>query len=92
MGYVRRSYRVDPTSPRNYHLVIDSTALPLQTVVDLVVEAARARGMRHPHAVRVLARAWAGVIWRCWQDAAPYDPACHGALNRYLSQDAAAAA
>jgi cytidylate kinase len=45
MGYVRRSYRVDPTSPRNYHLVIDSTALPLQTVVDLVVEAARARGI-----------------------------------------------
>jgi hypothetical protein len=25
--------------------VIDSTALPLQTVVDLVVEAARARGI-----------------------------------------------
>jgi cytidylate kinase-like protein len=45
MGYVRRSYRVDPTSPRHYHLVIDSTALPLQAVVDLVVEAARARGI-----------------------------------------------
>ena len=44
-GYVRRSYRVDPTSPRIYHLVIDSTALPQQTVVDLVVEAARARGI-----------------------------------------------
>ncbi|HET6392160.1 MAG TPA: IS110 family transposase [Blastococcus sp.] len=53
---------------------------------------ARARGMRHPHAVRVLARAWAGIIWRCWQDTIPYDPARHGALNRYLSQDAAAAA
>jgi transposase len=53
---------------------------------------ARARGMRHPHAVRVLARAWASVIWRCWQDHQPYDPARHGALNRYLSQAAAAAA
>ena len=53
---------------------------------------ARARGMRHPQAVRVLARAWAAVIWRCWQDHRPYDPARHGALNRYLSQDAAAAA
>jgi transposase len=53
---------------------------------------ARARGMRHPHAVRVLARAWTGVIWRCWQDAMPYHPDRHGALNRYLSQDAAAAA
>ncbi|HEY4626086.1 MAG TPA: IS110 family transposase [Blastococcus sp.] len=53
---------------------------------------ARARGMRHPQAVRVLARAWTFVIWRCWQDRVPYDPARHGALNRYLSQDAAAAA
>ena len=44
-GYVRWSYRVDAASPRSYHLVIDSTALPLQTVVDLVVEAARARGI-----------------------------------------------
>jgi transposase len=52
---------------------------------------ARARGMRHPHAVRVLARAWTLVIWRCWQDAVPYDPDRHGALNRYLRQDAAAA-
>lgn len=53
---------------------------------------ARARGMRHPHAVRVLARAWTGVIWRCWQDGTAYDPGRHGALNRYLDQDAAAAA
>jgi transposase len=53
---------------------------------------ARARGMRHPHAVRVLARAWTGVIWRSWQDRQPYDPARHGALNRYLNKDTAAAA
>jgi transposase len=53
---------------------------------------ARARGMRHPHAVRVLARAWAAVIWRCWQDGVPYDPTRHGALNRYLNQATAAAA
>jgi transposase len=53
---------------------------------------ARARGMRHPHAVRVLARAWTAVIWRCWQDHTAYHPARHGALNRYLNQDAAAAA
>lgn len=44
-GYVRRNYRVDPAAARSYHLVIDSTALPLQTVVDLVVDAARARGI-----------------------------------------------
>ncbi|MGY1837593.1 IS110 family transposase [Blastococcus sp. SYSU DS0510] len=52
---------------------------------------ARARGMRHPQAVRVLARAWTAVIWRCWQDHQPYDPIRHGALNR-LQQDTAAAA
>jgi transposase len=53
---------------------------------------ARDRGMRHPHAVRVLARAWTGVIWRCWQDAVPYNPDHHAALNRYLNQDSAASA
>ena len=35
---------------------------------------ARARGHDHPHAVRILARAWLHVIWRCWQDHTPYDP------------------
>jgi transposase len=27
---------------------------------------ARARNQRHPHAVRILARAWIRIIWRCW--------------------------
>ncbi|NUT32806.1 MAG: IS110 family transposase [Hamadaea sp.] len=53
---------------------------------------ARGRGMRHPHAVRVLARAWTSVVWRCWQEHTTYDPARHGALNRHLHQDTAAAA
>lgn len=44
--------------------------------------AARARGKTHPHAERILARAWCGVIWRCWQDRTPYDPARHNALQR----------
>jgi transposase len=35
---------------------------------------ALARGHDHPHAVRVLARAWIRVIWRCWIDQTPYDP------------------
>ena len=39
---------------------------------------ARADGKDHPHAVRILARAWTRVIWRCWQDGVPYDPAKHG--------------
>jgi transposase len=47
---------------------------------------ATARGCDHPHAVRILARAWAHVIWRCWQDHAPYDPAAHNSLQAILNQ------
>jgi transposase len=43
---------------------------------------ARARGLEHPHAIRVLGRAWLRVLWRCWQDEVPYDPALHGNLRR----------
>src|SRR3990170_4917536 len=38
---------------------------------------ARARGCDHPHAIRILARAWLRVLWRCWQDHAPYDVTRH---------------
>jgi cytidylate kinase len=44
-AYVRHFYRCDPASARFYHLVVDSTVLPLETVVDIVVTAARARGI-----------------------------------------------
>lgn len=43
---------------------------------------ARSRGLDHPHAIRVLGRAWLRVLWRCWQDGVPYDPALHGNLRR----------
>jgi transposase len=46
---------------------------------------ARARGHDHPHAVRILARAWLHVIWRCWQDNVPYNPEKHHALQRVLN-------
>jgi transposase len=42
---------------------------------------ARAAGKDHPHAVRILARAWIRVIWRCWVNGTPYDPALHGAAT-----------
>lgn len=38
---------------------------------------ARARGCDHPHAIRILARAWLRVIWRAWIDHKLYDPAQH---------------
>jgi transposase len=47
-----------------------------------IYDRARARGCRHPHAVRVLARAWVRVIWRCWADGVLYDPARHGGAIR----------
>ena len=43
-----------------------------------VYDDAIARGKRHPHAVRILARAWVRVIWRCWQDNVAYNPQLHG--------------
>lgn len=43
---------------------------------------ARARGLDHPHAIRVLGRAWLRVLWRCWQDGVPYDPTKHGNLRQ----------
>jgi hypothetical protein len=53
---------------------------------------ARARGDDHPHARRILARAWLFVIWHCWQDRTAYDPNRHQALQRLLNQDHQAAA
>jgi transposase len=52
---------------------------------------ARARGHDHPHAVRILARAWLFVIWRCWQDHTAYDPTQHRALQRLLQDQQQAA-
>lgn len=43
-----------------------------------VYRRARARGCDHPHAVRILARSWSRVIWKCWRDRAVYDAARHG--------------
>jgi transposase len=54
---------------------------------------ARARGKRHPHAVRILMRAWLRVMWACWHTETAYDPAMHGAerrcAQREIQQDAA---
>jgi len=41
-AYVRHFYRCDPRDPRHYHLVIDSTVVPIQTCVELILLAARA--------------------------------------------------
>lgn len=46
---------------------------------------ARARGARHPHAVRILARGWVRVIWACWTTDTPYDPVRHRGEHRLLA-------
>ena len=38
-AYVRRLYRADPADPRHYHLVIDSTAIPLDVVTEIILRA-----------------------------------------------------
>jgi transposase len=45
---------------------------------------ARARGCDHPHAIRILARAWVRVLWRCWHIGSTYDPARHRAALPFL--------
>jgi transposase len=51
---------------------------------------ARDRGHDHPHAVRILARAWLYVIWHCWQTNTAYNPTQHHALQRILTKTQAA--
>jgi transposase len=48
---------------------------------------ARTRGHDHPHAVRILARAWLDVIWKCWTTNTAYDPDRHRALQNILKPD-----
>lgn len=57
-----------------------------------VYRKARSRGCDHPHAVRILARAWVRVLWRCWHDQTPYDPTRHGRALPFLTPDELASA
>jgi transposase len=47
-----------------------------------IYQRARARGHDHPHAIRILARAWVRVIYRCWHTQQPYDANLHGGAQR----------
>jgi transposase len=54
-----------------------------------IYASARAGGKDHPHAIRILARAWIRVVYPCWRDGVPYDPARHGAAAALARQTAA---
>lgn len=47
-----------------------------------VYSSARDRGCDHPHAIRILARAWIRILWRCWHDQRPYQPTRHCAYKQ----------
>ena len=51
-----------------------------------ICEQARAAGKDHPHAIRILARAWIRVIWPCWVNGVPYDPSRHRAAAALAEQ------
>ena len=48
---------------------------------------ARTRGKRHPHAIRILMRAWMRVMWACWHSEIAYDPSIHGAERRCAKRE-----
>lgn len=47
-------------------------------------QSARERGCDHPHAVRILARSWCRVLYRCWSERSRYDITRHGAAQHFL--------
>jgi transposase len=49
---------------------------------------ARRRGCTHPHAIRILARAWTRVLWRCWHDHVLYDPGQHHTAQPFFQSAA----
>ena len=56
-----------------------------------IYQRAIARGASHPHAIRILGRAWCAVIWRLWHDHDTYDPKQHTALQHLLATQTATA-
>jgi transposase len=73
------------TRPRQaFHTLADSTRHHHPWAQDLYAQA-RARGHNHPRALRTVGRAWSRIVWQCWQDHTPYDPARHRALQRHIT-------
>jgi transposase len=50
-----------------------------------VYQRARARGADHPHAIRILGRAWTRILWACWQNNTTYNINHHRAATRHLA-------
>lgn len=50
----------------------------------LVYQSARNRGCDHPHAIRILTRAWIRVLWKAWTTNTPYDPNLHKGARKFI--------
>lgn len=57
------------------------TAIRLSPWTREAYDAARARGHSHSRAIRSVGARWGRILWRCWLDRRPYDPA----LDRRVS-------
>lgn len=49
-----------------------------------VYSQARKRGCSHPHAIRILARAWIRILWSAWVNNSQYDPKLHKAASHNI--------
>ena len=67
-----------------FHTLADSSRHRNPWAQDLYAQA-RERGHDHPRALRTVGRAWSRIVWQCWQDGVPYDPARHRALQRHIT-------
>jgi hypothetical protein len=57
-----------------------------------VDQQARARGQHPYRALRGLGARWMRVLWRCWTDRVPYDPAKHHRPTTQSTDQASATA
>ena len=48
-----------------------------------IYDAAKKRGKHHYEALKILAMAWARVLFQCWKTKTPYDPKKHGGAERF---------
>ena len=67
-----------------FHTLADSSRHRNPWAQDLYAQAI-ARGHDHPRALRTVGRAWSRIVWQCWQQRTPYDPARHRALQRHIT-------
>jgi len=67
-----------------FHTLADSSRHHNPWAQDLYAQACE-RGHDHPRALRTVGRAWSRIVWQCWQDGVPYDPARHRALQRHVT-------